>query len=192
MKKILLIAVLCVAGCATDEHEEDRRDASRWDELAHTLAATAADYCAAEPWLQPSCAEAAGQHAAVARTSLDEIRAMAGRMDEIMTSLGRSAMADGSCTADALTAEVERHAAAACGGSTDEVASEARRHCAAVRDSAAQMHLRSDVAMQAMTTVYYSGSGSMRVPRRTSAGSHDWPWATGEQPAVSAMCPPAP
>jgi hypothetical protein len=75
----------------------------------------------------------------------------------------------------------------------DDAAAEARRHCAAVLDSAAQMHLRADVALQAMTTTYCSGSRSMGMqPHRTSAGSHEWPLATGDQPAVSAMCPPAP
>jgi hypothetical protein len=193
VKRALLVAMLWVSGCATDEHAEERGDASRWDDLAHGLAAMNADYCAAEPWLQPWCVDAAAQHAANARARLDEIRAIAARMDEHMTSYGRPAMADGACTANALAAEVDRHAGAVCGASSDEAASEARRHCTAMLDLAAQMHLRSEVAMHAMTTTYYSGSGSMgMVPRQTSAGHHDWPWAAREQPEISAMCPSSP
>jgi hypothetical protein len=193
MKRTLLVIVLCVAGCATDEHAEDRSNASRWDDLAHDLAALTADYCAAEPWARSSCAEDAEQYVAGARVGVAGIHAMALRMDQTMGSLGRAALADGVCTAEALDTAVERHAAAACGASGEEAASEARRHCAAMLDLTAQMHVRSDVAMYAMSTTYYSGSGSMgRVRHRTSTGHHDWPWAASEQPAAVPTCPSSP
>jgi hypothetical protein len=191
MKKILLVIALSLAGCATDEHAEERRDATRWDELAHALAATTADHCAAQPWTQASCAEMAAQHDDTARGSVDEIRVMAARMDGMAALVSRD-LADASCTGDALLAELDRHAAAGCAGSAEDAEEEARGHCATMLDLTAQMHLRSDVALQAMTTVYYSGTGSMRRPHRTSAGSHDWPWATGEQPAIAAVCPATP
>jgi hypothetical protein len=192
MRTALLIAALCVAGCATDEHAEERRDASRWDELAHGLAAVTADYCAAQPWAQPSCVEVSVQHAAAARPLVDEVRAMAPRMDDAVAIASRE-LADSVCTWDALVAELDRHAAAACGGPVADAEAEARRHCATVLDLTAQMHLRSDIALQPMTTTYYSGSGSMGgVPHQTSAASHGWPWPAGEQPTIVELCASAP
>lgn len=193
MKKLLLVMVLCVAGCATDEHAEDRSNASRWDGLAHGLAALTAEYCAAEPWTRSSCVDDAEQYAAAARVGVADVHAVALRMDETMGSLEQAALADGVCTADALKAAVERHAAAACGASGEDAASEARRHCTAMLELTAQMHVRADVAMHAMTTTHYSGSGSMgRVRHRTSPGHHDWPWAADEQPAAVPTCPSRP
>lgn len=193
MKTALLVFVLSLAACVTDEHAEERADASRWDSLAHGLAALSAQYCADEAWSQPSCADAAGQYAAEARRRVDEVHAMAARMDGHMATLGLTERADSTCTADALGSEVDRHGVAACGASAGDGEAEARRHCAAVLELAAQMHLRSGVVMRALRTTYYSGSGSMgMVPRQTSAGLHDWPWAVGEQPVAVPVCAAAP
>jgi hypothetical protein len=156
VKKILLIIALSSPAApptSTRKSGETRR--------AGTSSPTGSplpDYCDAQPWAQASCAELAAQHDAAARASVDEIRAMAAQMDG-MAALASRGLADGSCIGDALLAELDRHAVAGCAGSADTEV-EAQRHCTTVLDLAAQMHLRSDVALQSMTATYYSGSGS--------------------------------
>jgi len=78
------------------------------------------------------------------RPMIERMRELSGWMDDHMASMGHAGHADLACGADAMAAELDRHAAAACASATDLAAdaAEAAAHAAAMHDWAEHQRVR--------------------------------------------------
>jgi hypothetical protein len=141
-------------------------DATRYDALAHEVAAATSSYCDAHSWTSDvaACAatEVAHEHALVPH--LQEMAGMASHLDDAEHQTGHADHMDCACTVTNMQAEIERHRSAACSGSTAERDAEAARHCAAMMGSAARMHERAGELTQ---------------------HPDEWRWGTGDVSAPS-------
>jgi hypothetical protein len=144
-----ICAVALLAGCGSDSPDVSA-EASRYDGLAHDIAAETTTYCNGRSWsaTPEACAAALAAHEAAIGRHLDEMATLAPHLDQQQQRAGHMMHADGACRLRAMHAEMVRHRVDACSGATATLEAEEARHCDAMMSSAARMHDRAGEMMQ--------------------------------------------
>ncbi len=120
------------------------------------------------------------------RPMLEQMRALAGAMDQQMTASmgGQGASADMRCGADAMLWELDRHAPLACASSGDMAPNrtEAARHVQAMTEWTDHQRVRSEQMGSAMGMGGMGGGGTTATCQRNADGSYTLSGGTGMMP----------
>jgi hypothetical protein len=154
---------------------------------AQEIAAAASGYGAAAGGMADVAACRTGQsgYDGVVRPMVEQMRAIAGPMDENMTSMGgQAASADMQCGADAMRWELDRHASLACASTGDMTPNrtEAARHVQAMTEWADHQRVRSEQMGSMMGMGGMSGDGSTGTCQRNADGSYTLSGGGGMMP----------
>lgn len=133
---VAFLAVAFLVSCGSSASGIDTAEIQAFDASARGAAAATADYSvAASAMTSPAeCASAQASYDARARPLVGRMQGMGASMDAMMDSMGHMDADDMGCTADAMRAELDRHAQVACASATDVAAdrAEALGHVAAM------------------------------------------------------------
>lgn len=130
------VAAAFVVACGNSGSGIDTAEIQAFGTAARGVSSAAEDYgVAAAAMTSPaSCASAQAAYDGRARPLVGQMQGMGPSMDAMMASMGHMDADDVGCSADAMRAELDRHAAAACASPTDVAvdAAEALQHVAAM------------------------------------------------------------
>ena len=154
-------AIAVVAGCSSGSMMSST-DVNNYGQLAADLSGAVATYRTSASTMQTpaECTAAFQQYLGHARPDLDQMGPLAGKMDEEMRAMGRTASGDTRCGMELMAGELARHAAAAC--TATEMAmnrAEVNRHGDATESFAEHMRMRAAEVNGMMGSS--SGSGGM-------------------------------
>jgi hypothetical protein len=139
------VSVLIAAGCGGSS--DTRPDAGAYAALAQSISSAATSYGSAAAATN-DVAGCQSEHAAYdgrVRPMIERMQGMSGEMDREMAMMGTSRDADMTCGANALMAELDAHAAAACTSSSmAENHTEAMRHASAMETWATHQQQRAE------------------------------------------------
>jgi hypothetical protein len=159
MKKLALVLVaLAMAACGGGSSEVDPaafgQAASDISKAAQAHASTTAAFT------QPSqCQQELSRYGAEMNGMIDRMQGMSGAMDACMTSMGQPQGATMGTTCNAMTAEMQRHMAAACASSSlTDMMSEANTHASKMMGMASSEQSGASSMQMMMGS---SGSGMM-------------------------------
>jgi hypothetical protein len=173
----LLAAVVLsatVAACGGSSSDAERADVRAYAALAQEISGAASSYATAAGATSdvPGCQSAQGAYAAQVRPMLDRMHAMSGGMDREMGMMGPATHADMTCGADAMLAELARHAAVACSSGDMAVNhAEAARHSDEMHDWAEHQQARAGEMGGMMGMGGMDGGGAAATCRQGADGT---------------------
>ncbi|HET8723005.1 MAG TPA: hypothetical protein VFM53_02295 [Anaeromyxobacteraceae bacterium] len=130
------VATAFVVACGGSGSGIDTAEIQAFGTAAQGVSSAVEDYgVAAAAMTSPAtCASVHATYDGRARPLVGQMQGMGPAMDAMMGSMGHMDAEDFGCSADAMRAELDRHAAAACASPTDVSvdAAEARQHVAAM------------------------------------------------------------
>jgi hypothetical protein len=160
-KALLLLTVFSAAACGGTTSGVSSAEIQAFNAAALGVSAAAASYGtqAAAMTSTATCTSAQGAYDPQARPRVLEMQGMGPRMDRGMGSMGHMADEDMACAANAMMAELDRHAAIACASAADMTPNmaEAQQHVATMTQWADHQMVRSDEMGSMMGT----GMGGM-------------------------------
>jgi hypothetical protein len=139
------LSVVIAAACGGSSNT--RPDAAAYAALAQNISSAASSYgtAAAATTDVATCQSGHTAYDHQVRPMVEQMQGMSGDMDHEMSMMGRAGDADMTCGANAMMAELDAHAAAACTSTsmTDNHA-EAMRHATAMESWATHQHERAE------------------------------------------------
>ncbi len=130
MRSLLTVVTLLAAGCGGSMFSDQ---ISAYRSTTNSLAAVVDAHSRSSAAIDPAtCPAAMADYARQAGVLVDRLQSMSGRMDQCMTSLGRSDRADLSASCAAIRSELDAHAKNGC--AAPGLAAEMSRHTAAMND----------------------------------------------------------
>jgi hypothetical protein len=165
VRRILAACLVAAAAACGSEGSTDAEQVAEFKATADHIDAAATAYGNAAPGMvdRAACLSTHAGYDAAVRPMVERMREMSGWMDEHMASMGGGADADMVCGADAMVAELDRHAAAACASATDMPANaaEVTAHAGAMHDWAEHQRARADEMDGMMSGGGMMGGGRM-------------------------------
>ena len=161
-KALLLVTVLSAAACGGTTSGVSSTEIQAFNAAALGVSTAAATYGtqAAAMTSTATCTSAQGAYDPQARPKVIAMQGMGVAMDGSMGTMGHTSDEDMACAANAMMAELDRHAAIACASAADMTPNqaEAQQHVAAMTQWANHQMVRSN-AMGSMMGMGMGGMG---------------------------------